>query len=203
MRSTRRSSRSSAISRWRRSVACCAGRISKMSRFSRRWMSATFSQVSTSTNGPTGSSSIARNIARCSSRPNPDPNAALDCASRKCRERFLLTRRSCIAYNFTDSQRHPIASERTAVAMTPQSQQSPQAARATQEDIRRDLQASLEARRELGPGYDEQFLDALVEKLNRQVQQTRQTQVDNGKHSENSVALAICSLIFGIPIVAI
>ncbi|HEX5156999.1 MAG TPA: hypothetical protein VFW17_07275 [Ktedonobacterales bacterium] len=90
--------------------------------------------------------------------------------------------------------------------MTPQSQQSPQSpqtARATQEDIRRDLQASLEARRELGPGYDDHFLDALVEKLNRQVQQTQQTQVDHSKHSENSLALAICSLIFGIPIVAI
>ena len=90
--------------------------------------------------------------------------------------------------------------------MTPQSQQSPQtpqAARATQEDIRRDLQASLEARRELGPGYDDHFLDALVEKLNRQVQQTQQTQVVKSEHSEHALALAICSLIFGIPIVAI
>ncbi len=87
--------------------------------------------------------------------------------------------------------------------MTPQSQQSPQAARAAQEDIRRDLQASLEARRELGPGYDDQFLDALVEKLNRQMQQTQQTHVDSGKRSENALALAICSLIFGIPFVAI
>jgi len=90
--------------------------------------------------------------------------------------------------------------------MTPQSQQSPQspqAARATQEDIRRDLQASLEARRELGPGYDDHFLDALVEKLNRQVQQTQQTHVVKSEQSGNALALAICSLIFGIPIVAI
>lgn len=87
--------------------------------------------------------------------------------------------------------------------MTPQSQQPPQAARAAQEDIRRDLQASLEARRELGPSYDEQFLDALVEKLNRQVQQTQQKQAVKSAHSEHSLALAICSLIFGIPIVAI
>ena len=87
--------------------------------------------------------------------------------------------------------------------MTPQSQQSPQAARAAQEDIRRDLQASLEARRELGPGYDDHFLDALVEKLTRQVQQTQQKQVVKSEHSEHSLALAICSLIFGIPIVAI
>ena len=102
-----------------------------------------------------------------------------------------------------------IASERTAVTMTPQSRQSPQtlqtaqAARATQEDIRRDLEASLEARRELGPGYDEHFLDALVEKLTRQVQQTQQHQEVKSENSGNALALAICSLIFGIPIVAI
>ena len=87
--------------------------------------------------------------------------------------------------------------------MTSQSPQSAQTARATHDDIRRDLQASLEARRELGPEYDQHFLDALVEKLTQQVQQTQQTQVSTGKHSDNSLALAICSLIFGIPIVAI
>lgn len=87
--------------------------------------------------------------------------------------------------------------------MTPQSQQSPQAARAAQEDIRRDLQASLDARRELGPSYDDQFLDALVERLTRQVQQTQQQQVVKNEHSDHALALAICSLIFGIPIVAI
>lgn len=87
--------------------------------------------------------------------------------------------------------------------MTPRSPQTAEAARATRDDIQRDLQASLEARRELGPEYDQHFLDALVEKLTRQVQQTQQTQVSTGKHSDNSLALAICSLIFGIPIVAI
>lgn len=100
----------------------------------------------------------------------------------------------------SESQSAARVSERTAVTMTPQ---SPQTTRATQEDIRRDLQASLEARRELGPGYDEHFLDALVEKLSRQVQQTQQKQVTTSERSNNSVALAICSLIFGIPIVAI
>lgn len=53
---------------------------------------------------------------------------------------------------------------------TPQTAQTSYAAQAAQEDIRRDLQASLEARRELGPEYDQHFLDALVEKLTRQVQ---------------------------------
>ena len=93
--------------------------------------------------------------------------------------------------------------------MTTQSQQSPQtvqAARATQEDIRRDLQASMEARRELGPGYDEHFLDALVEKLTKhsqQIQQAPQRQVSADNHVGEALALGICSLIFGIPIVAI
>ena len=93
--------------------------------------------------------------------------------------------------------------------MTPQSRRYPQTAqttqaeRATREDIQRDLQASLEARRELGPAYDEHFLDALVEKLTRQVQQTQQPQVVKTENSGNALALAICSLIFGIPIVAI
>jgi len=93
--------------------------------------------------------------------------------------------------------------------MTPQSRQSPQTAqaeRATQEDIRRDLQASIEARRELGPGYDEHFLDALVEKLTKhsqQIQQAPQRQVSADSHVGEALALGICSLIFGIPIVAI
>ena len=86
---------------------------------------------------------------------------------------------------------------------SPQTAQTTQAERATREDIRRDLQASLEARRELGPAYDEQFLDALVEKLSRQMQQTQERQVVKSENSGNALALAICSLIFGIPIVAI
>ena len=86
---------------------------------------------------------------------------------------------------------------------SPQTAQTTQAERATREDIRRDLQASLEARRELGPAYDEHFLDALVEKLTRHVQQTQEQQVVKSEDSGNALALAICSLIFGIPIVAI
>lgn len=94
--------------------------------------------------------------------------------------------------------------------MTPQAPQTAQtstsyAAQAAQEDIRRDLQASLEARRELGPEYDQHFLDALVEKLTRQVQvqQPAQPPESSDAHSGESLALAICSMIFGIPIVAI
>jgi hypothetical protein len=88
---------------------------------------------------------------------------------------------------------------------TPQTAQTSYAAQAAQEDVRRDLQASLEARRELGPEYDQHFLDALVEKLTRQVQiqQPAQVSASSDAHSGESLALAICSMIFGIPIVAI
>ena len=75
------------------------------------------------------------------------------------------------------------------------------------EDIKRDIQASLEARRELGPAYDEQFLDALVERMTREVAQVRQSRpqvpADNHFTAKQRSELAICSLIFGIPLIAI
>jgi hypothetical protein len=73
------------------------------------------------------------------------------------------------------------------------------------EDIKRELQATLAARREIGPGYDEHFLEALVEKITIQAKQnTSEVQ----PHKQNADAdqrlgLAICSLIFGIPLIAI
>ncbi|HKT37669.1 MAG TPA: hypothetical protein VJR48_04810 [Ktedonobacterales bacterium] len=86
--------------------------------------------------------------------------------------------------------------------MTPP-QQQPQT-----DDIRRDLQASLEARRELGPGYDEQFLNALVEKLTASVHQQiasapRPPAPSNHLGRDQRTAIAICSLIFAIPLIAI
>lgn len=71
-----------------------------------------------------------------------------------------------------------------------------------------EIQATLAARRELGPDYDEQFLDALVEKLSRQSpvqrpQPARLPQRANMLDSSQRLALAICSLIFSIPLVAI
>ncbi len=73
-------------------------------------------------------------------------------------------------------------------------------------DIKPDLQATLAARRELGPEYDEHFLDALVEKITA-VQQVRQRQPElptkKSPPTDQQLGLAICSLIFGIPIVAI
>lgn len=76
------------------------------------------------------------------------------------------------------------------------------------DDIRRDLQASLEARRELGPGYDEHFLNALVEKLTATVRQQvasapRPPAPSNHLGRNERTAIAICSLIFAIPLIAI
>jgi hypothetical protein len=77
---------------------------------------------------------------------------------------------------------------------------------ATAADIKRDLQATLAARRELGPEYDEHFLNALVEKLTtvQQAQQPRpQPPARHAPPTDQQLGLAICSLIFGIPIIAI
>lgn len=76
-------------------------------------------------------------------------------------------------------------------------------------EIKREVQATLAARRELGPDYDEQFLNALVEKLARPgpVQQTpahRPPQRSSGALSSGQrVAVAICSLVFAIPLLSI
>lgn len=74
-------------------------------------------------------------------------------------------------------------------------------------EIAREVEASLAARRELGPAYDEQFLDALVEKMTVQAQAQSQVARRAERRSRPSTVarllLAICSLVFGIPLVAI
>ena len=78
--------------------------------------------------------------------------------------------------------------------------------RTSPDDLKRDLQATLAARRELGPEYDEHFIDALVAKLTTQVQEqvkkAAPRPVQRPSHDQR-MALAICSLLFGIPLVAI
>ncbi|HEX8998165.1 MAG TPA: hypothetical protein VF812_19230 [Ktedonobacterales bacterium] len=76
------------------------------------------------------------------------------------------------------------------------------------EDIKRDLQATLAARRELGGEYDDHFLSALAEKLTAQARQEiantpRPHEPSNRLSRDQRTGLAICSLIFGIPIIAI
>ena len=80
-----------------------------------------------------------------------------------------------------------------------------QPARSHAEDVKRDIQATLEARRELGPAYDEQFLDALVERMTREVAQARQARLpaDNRFMAQRSELAIVASLVFAIPLIAI
>jgi hypothetical protein len=77
------------------------------------------------------------------------------------------------------------------------------------DDLQRDVQASLEARRELGPAYDDHFVQQLTERMMAQVRQEmarapRPAPPRNSKLDHNQrTAVAICSLIFGIPLLAI
>jgi hypothetical protein len=73
-------------------------------------------------------------------------------------------------------------------------------------DIKHELQATLAARRELGDAYDDQFIERLVERLTAQVRQEvaraprpRSTALS----AKERAPIAVCSLIFGIPLVAI
>lgn len=73
-------------------------------------------------------------------------------------------------------------------------------------DIQRELQATLSARRELGNQYDDQFIERLVEQLTAQVRQevARAPKPRSaGLPADQRTAIAICSLLFGIPLVAI
>lgn len=80
---------------------------------------------------------------------------------------------------------------------------------ANDDDVKRELQATLAARRELGPEYDEHFIQALTEKIMAQVRdQIARTPAPAPPHprglaADQRLALAICSLIFLIPLVAI
>jgi hypothetical protein len=80
---------------------------------------------------------------------------------------------------------------------------------ANNDDVKRELQATLAARRELGPEYDEHFIQALTEKIMAQVRdQIARTPAPapprpRGLAADQRLALAICSLIFLIPLVAI
>lgn len=76
------------------------------------------------------------------------------------------------------------------------------------EEVKRDVQATLAARRELGPEYDDHFLSQLAERLTAQVHREvanapRIPAPSNKLSRDQRTAVAICSLIFAIPLVAI
>jgi hypothetical protein len=74
------------------------------------------------------------------------------------------------------------------------------------DDIKRELQATLAARHEVGPGYDEQFIERLVQQLTAQIRREA-TSAPKPKSqaltSDQRTGLAICSVIFLIPLIAI
>lgn len=74
------------------------------------------------------------------------------------------------------------------------------------DDFKRELQATLAARRDIGPEYDDQFIARLADQLTTRVRQevARAPQVHHsGLSSQQRTAVAICSLVFAIPLVAI
>jgi hypothetical protein len=72
-------------------------------------------------------------------------------------------------------------------------------------DLEQELRATMAARHEVGTAYDDQFIQALVEKLTQQVRQ----EIEAARPPQavlapdQRLALGICSLIFGIPLIAI
>ena len=90
--------------------------------------------------------------------------------------------------------------------MSSMSPMSPQ----QREDLQRDVHATLEAQRELGPGYDDHFVQSLTERMMTQVRQEmarepapKAPRRANKLDASQRTGLAICSLIFGIPLIAI
>ena len=74
------------------------------------------------------------------------------------------------------------------------------------QDLQRELQATLAARHELGPEYDEHFINQLTERLTQQVREELARAPKPRRAAlgpEQRLPIAICSLIFGIPLVAI
>jgi hypothetical protein len=74
------------------------------------------------------------------------------------------------------------------------------------DDIKRELQATLAARREVGPGYDEQFIERLVQQLTAQIRRdvaNAPKPKSQALSSDQRTGLAICSVIFLIPLIAI
>lgn len=91
-------------------------------------------------------------------------------------------------------------------SMSPMSPIGPQ----QREDLQRDVAATLEARRELGPSYDDHFVQSLTERMMAQVRhEMARTPAPAAPRASNRLdrsqrtAVAICSLIFAIPLIAI
>src|SRR5262249_50885020 len=70
---------------------------------------------------------------------------------------------------------------------------------------RRDVEAALEARRELGKEYEPEIIDAFLEKIDaRLAEQQRQTPARPEQHQQGAITpLVLGSIALGIPITAV
>jgi len=65
-----------------------------------------------------------------------------------------------------------------------------------------ELQAAIEARKELGPRYDDEVIDSFVRRIEKKVDPRRQLPASK-QGREGSFLLALVSLGFGVPLTAI
>jgi hypothetical protein len=68
---------------------------------------------------------------------------------------------------------------------------------------REELTAAIEARRELGPELEPQVVDSFVERIERRVAERTGAKPARKDESDNTILLAIASLLAAIPITAI
>ena len=71
------------------------------------------------------------------------------------------------------------------------------------DDPRSELEATLAARRELGPEHDEHLISGFLERLERSLPERRGKHVDATVSQGMRFALTIVTLVAGIPITAI
>jgi hypothetical protein len=66
---------------------------------------------------------------------------------------------------------------------------------------RKDVEAALEARRELGPGYEAQIVDSMVEKIEKRLDERLQAPAP--RHQPYELRLALGSMGLGIGVTAV
>jgi hypothetical protein len=79
------------------------------------------------------------------------------------------------------------------------------------DEIRKDLRAAVAARQELGPDYEPEIIDAFLEKIDARIAQQHPVAVEqpvrvgppSKENDPGGLALAIVSVVAGIPITAI
>ena len=75
----------------------------------------------------------------------------------------------------------------------------------TTDDTRADLAATLQARRDLGPEYDEALASGFLERLDRDIDARIEARLAGASRSgsDGALPLAIVSLALGVPLTAI